>query len=327
MKLDLRGEVCPYPAVHTVEALGELTADEELIVHVDHRPALSTIPWQAAKRGYLADVHRVQAGEWQVTLRRASQTLDPLAIVQQIARQLEGDFGNDESESEADSSGPPSLSSEVVAAHLNEGAIVLDVRGPAEFGAAHLPRSINVSFSSRQFAQRVAMLIPADTAVVFVGNDLSQLAAAASDLEATGRHEILGSLAGGVDAWSAAGLPISRLAQLTVRELRESLAEPGRDCAVLDVREPFEWEDLGHVAGAILISLGELALRIGELPRNRRLAVVCEHGLRSSTAASFLAYHGVVDLANVAEGMAGWRRLGYPLTDELPVSDPRAILA
>ena len=327
MKLDLRGEVCPYPAVHTVEALDELRADEELIVHVDHRPALATIPWQAAKRGYLADVHQVQMGEWQVTLRRTSRTLDPLAIVQQIALQIERDLNNDQSESEGGLSGLSSLTPEVTATHLSRGVIALDVRWPADFGAAHLPRSINVTFSHRQFAQRVALLIPSGTAVLLVGNDLAQLAAAGADLQATGRYEFLGYLAGGVDAWSAAGLPLGRLAQMTIHEMRESLAQPGRDLAVLDVREPFEWEELGHLAGAIFIPLGELARRFVELPRNRRLAVVCEQGLRSSTAASLLAHRGFVDLVNVAEGMAGWRRLGYPLTDELAVGNLDSTLA
>lgn len=317
MKLDLRGEVCPYPAVHTVAALGDLKADEELIVHIDHRPALSTIPWQAAKRGYLADVRKVGAGEWQVTLRRTSQTLDPLEIVQRIARQVELDVDSEESGSDRDSSVLWPVTPAVAATNLTQGAFALDIRGSSDFGTAHLPRSINVSFSNRQFAQRVAMLIPPGTAVLLVGDDVAQLAAAGSDLQATGRHGVLGYLEGGVAAWKTTGLPMSSLAQLSIHDLRDQLAEPDPVLAVLDVREPFEWEELGHVAGAILISLGELAQRFGELPRNRRLAVVCEHGLRSSAAASLLAQHGFVDLANVAEGMAGWRSVDYPLIDEV----------
>jgi tRNA 2-thiouridine synthesizing protein A len=88
MKLDVRGEICPYPMLRTIEALNELKPDEELDVLTDHAPALATIPWQAAKRGYLVDVQEIGGGEWQLTLRRTDQPLDPLKVVQDVTQRV-----------------------------------------------------------------------------------------------------------------------------------------------------------------------------------------------------------------------------------------------
>ena len=37
----------------------------------DHAPALSTIPWEAAKHGYRASIERVGSPEWLITLAPA----------------------------------------------------------------------------------------------------------------------------------------------------------------------------------------------------------------------------------------------------------------
>jgi tRNA 2-thiouridine synthesizing protein A len=88
MKLDVRGEICPYPMLRTVEALNELEPDEELDVLTDHAPALATIPWQAAKRGYLVDVQEIAGGEWQLTLHRTDQPLDPLKVARDVTQRV-----------------------------------------------------------------------------------------------------------------------------------------------------------------------------------------------------------------------------------------------
>ncbi|MFZ0014689.1 MAG: rhodanese-like domain-containing protein [Acidimicrobiia bacterium] len=73
------------------------------------------------------------------------------------------------------------------------------------------------------------------------------------------------------------------------------------DAAVLDVREPREW-DLGTLPGAVLISQGELLDRIGELPKDKPILCVCRSGNRSTNVATFLAFNGY-EVANLAGGM------------------------
>ncbi len=61
---------------------------------------------------------------------------------------------------------------------------------------------------------------------------------------------------------------------------------------VVDVREQVEW-DAGHISGAVLIPLGELGGRVAELPRDRRMVIVCRTGSRSGYAADALHVAGL----------------------------------
>jgi TusA-related sulfurtransferase len=67
-QLDVRGEICPYPMMKASEALKKLPQGETLQILTDHAPALSTIPWEAAKHGFQASIERVGSPEWLITL-------------------------------------------------------------------------------------------------------------------------------------------------------------------------------------------------------------------------------------------------------------------
>ncbi len=72
-QLDVRGEICPYPMMKTVQALKKLPASElGLEVITDHAPALETIPTQAARLGYAAQIEETGAPEWRITLTKKS---------------------------------------------------------------------------------------------------------------------------------------------------------------------------------------------------------------------------------------------------------------
>lgn len=76
----------------------------------------------------------------------------------------------------------------------------------------------------------------------------------------------------------------------------------------LDVRERWEF-DLASLPGAILIPLGELADRVGELDPARPVAAYCHHGTRSLYALRFLQGAGFRDLAHLAGGIDAYSRL------------------
>jgi sulfur dioxygenase len=81
---------------------------------------------------------------------------------------------------------------------------------------------------------------------------------------------------------------------------------------ILDVREPQEFTGpLGHIRGAILIPLGELAARTGELARDRPVVAVCRAGSRSAQATVILREAGFAEVANLAGGMLRWRAEGH----------------
>ena len=70
-KLDVRGEICPYPMMRTVSALKKLPGDEKVLeVVTDHAPALETIPTQAARLGFRTDIEETGASEWRIMITR-----------------------------------------------------------------------------------------------------------------------------------------------------------------------------------------------------------------------------------------------------------------
>jgi rhodanese-related sulfurtransferase len=83
---------------------------------------------------------------------------------------------------------------------------------------------------------------------------------------------------------------------------------------ILDVREPEEFTGpLGHIRDAILIPLGDLAKRSGELSRDRPIVAVCRAGGRSAQATNILQQAGFKDVANLTGGMLRWRAEGHPV--------------
>jgi rhodanese-related sulfurtransferase len=60
---------------------------------------------------------------------------------------------------------------------------------------------------------------------------------------------------------------------------------------LLDVREPVELA-VEQVPGAVNIPLGQLRGRLGELPRDREIHVICRSGQRAYTATRILLQNG-----------------------------------
>ena len=81
MLLDLRGEVCPGPALKTLEALPRLAAGEALEVLTDHPPALQTIPAYTSPLGYRSRVEEIAPGAWKLTIEKVEGAPAPPAGV------------------------------------------------------------------------------------------------------------------------------------------------------------------------------------------------------------------------------------------------------
>ena len=81
---------------------------------------------------------------------------------------------------------------------------------------------------------------------------------------------------------------------------------------VLDVREPNEWAT-GHIRGATLIPLGQLADRRGEVPLDRIVLVVCHTGNRSAQGRDILRQAGFTNVTSMTGGMAAWIAAGLPV--------------
>jgi hydroxyacylglutathione hydrolase len=81
---------------------------------------------------------------------------------------------------------------------------------------------------------------------------------------------------------------------------------------LLDIRNPREWA-AKHLAGSVNVPLNHLQERIAEIPRDRRIAVHCAGGYRSSIAASILHQHGITNLIEMAGGLAAWEAAKLPV--------------
>lgn len=77
---------------------------------------------------------------------------------------------------------------------------------------------------------------------------------------------------------------------------------------LIDVREADEWAR-GHSPLATLLPMSALQERVGELPDDARILVVCHSGQRSARVASALVNAGY-DAASVDGGMIAWRDAG-----------------
>ena len=92
------------------------------------------------------------------------------------------------------------------------------------------------------------------------------------------------------------------------------LEEHAGNVQVVDVRERDEFEGpLGHIRGARLIPLSELAAHASELSRDKPIVAVCRSGARSAQAVVLLQKAGFQDVANLAGGMLRWRSEGNPV--------------
>ncbi|SFS09251.1 adenylyltransferase and sulfurtransferase [Microbacterium sp. cf046] len=97
---------------------------------------------------------------------------------------------------------------------------------------------------------------------------------------------------------------------ITARELSALLSEPIPP-VLLDVREPHEVA-AAALPGAIVIPLGELDARIGELDPAAPTIVFCHLGVRSETALQRLEAAGFARARHLAGGIDAWSRTVDP---------------
>lgn len=98
--------------------------------------------------------------------------------------------------------------------------------------------------------------------------------------------------------------------EISVTELASKHAA-GEPFLLLDVREPDELE-IASVAFATAIPMGEVPARLGELPADRPVYVLCHSGGRSGRVTAFLNANGFASAANVRGGITAWSKLVDP---------------
>ncbi len=95
--------------------------------------------------------------------------------------------------------------------------------------------------------------------------------------------------------------------EITIEEL--ATARAGGPVRLVDVRQPEEY-DAGHVPGAKLIPMADVVARVGELPVDGPVYVICQTGGRSQRAAEYLRSVGI-EAFNIAGGTKAWVEAGH----------------
>ncbi|HEX7332258.1 MAG TPA: MBL fold metallo-hydrolase [Pyrinomonadaceae bacterium] len=193
--------------------------------------------------------------------------------------------------------------------------VLLDVRPAADFGAAHVPGSMNIGLGG-QFAMWAGSLIPLTAPIVLIADTNAQVDESVVRLARVGIENVKGYLDGGVQSWSDAGFPVEAIEQVSVAQLKEQMANS--DLQIVDVRRPAEYVS-GHVPRALNAPLASLDKSPLPLEKDKLTAVICAGGYRSSAAASLLQQRGFSNLLNVSGGTGAWINAGYPV--EAPATD------
>lgn len=96
------------------------------------------------------------------------------------------------------------------------------------------------------------------------------------------------------------------------RDLQTVLnAAPG-SVFLLDVRTPREYA-AGRIPGSVLIPMNQVPSRLAEIPKDKRVVVVCASGARSAAVADYLQRNGYPDAVNYSGGVFDWARKGLPV--------------
>lgn len=80
----------------------------------------------------------------------------------------------------------------------------------------------------------------------------------------------------------------------------------------LDVRTLDDWKQV-HIARSTQIPLEELSARLGELPGDTDIVVVCLYGRRSKEGMSILQNAGFKRVTCLSGGLQAWSVAGYPV--------------
>jgi DMSO/TMAO reductase YedYZ molybdopterin-dependent catalytic subunit/rhodanese-related sulfurtransferase len=189
---------------------------------------------------------------------------------------------------------------------------VVDVRSPGETAAGTLPGAREIHLAV--LADSLAALDKTAPVVVYSESGHRSLIAASILVEA-GFADV-SDLLGGYHGWDGAGLPTSTGASSVATGTTPTIGARGARALIdngallLDVREPEEWQ-VEHAPEAVLMPMGLVRQRQAELPRDRRIVVVCRSGGRSAATTDSLRTWGF-DAINLAGGMCAWSSAGLP---------------
>jgi rhodanese-related sulfurtransferase len=197
--------------------------------------------------------------------------------------------------------------------HMAQGTAVIDTRTPREFAAGHIPGSYGIPLEAPLITW-AGWVVPFGTPLILIADSPMRTEEAVRQLIRIGYDDLRGTLDGGIAAWEATGLPVSRVPIMPAAELRQRL-ERGTAPIILDVRHEAEWRT-GHLPQAIHVEAGHLPATELPLPKDGNLVVHCGHADRATVAISVLERQGYRNLILLEGGFSSWQAADYPVVQE-----------
>ncbi|SJZ58854.1 Glyoxylase, beta-lactamase superfamily II [Sediminibacterium ginsengisoli] len=201
-----------------------------------------------------------------------------------------------------------------------EDVILLDTRQADVFTQGFVPGSIFIGLEGR-FAEWAGSLLPFDKQLLLVtepGKEKESIVR----LARVGFDKFAGHLAGGYDAWVAAGERTDMVIDVEADELAMDLPFD-QNLVIVDVRKPTEYAN-GHIREALNIPLDDLTDpgSMANFDDNHNLYIHCAGGYRSVIAASMIKRQGIHNLRNV---LGGWNSI-KTLTDKFKIEKDAEVL-
>lgn len=186
--------------------------------------------------------------------------------------------------------------------------IILDVRTADEYGARHIPNSLNIGLGG-QFASWAGCLIPIETPIVLTADSEAQIDEAVMRLARVGHESVKGFIL--MNDWN---LETGKIEQVSVNEVSE-LTQTEKYLQFVDVRRAGEYVN-GHAPRTINLTLSDLHKLTDKLDKSAPTYVICQGGYRSSAGTSILERAGFSKIYNVSGGTGAWIKEGLETEKE-----------
>ncbi len=180
--------------------------------------------------------------------------------------------------------------------------VVLDVRSISEYGAGHVPNSINIGLGG-QFASWAGTMIPIGTRTAIVADTPEQVDEAFMRLARVGHESVVGFIL--LKDYTG---DKKQIEQVSVEDVSK-LTQTKKSLQFVDVRRQAEHAN-GHAAQSVNIPLDKLASDFDKLDPAVPTYVICQGGYRSSLGTSILENAGFAKIYNVTGGTSAWIAAG-----------------
>ncbi len=216
---------------------------------------------------------------------------------------------------------------------------LLDVRSKGEVEKnGYIGGSVHIPFE--ELFAKLDQLPARDAEIVIYCASGHRGAIAQMGLALLGYEKVV-NLAGGLNAWKAAGFAVEGAVDwnalwgdfltnlpgdfytISATKLNEQLAD--KPPFLLDVRETAELEKDGYIEGAVHIPVRQLLENLDKLPaQDQPIVIYCASGHRGAFAMAALRFLGYTNVVNLGGGLGAWKKAELPVVTGSMPAEPTA---